>query len=51
MSFMVKDKQTLENYNKKWKKKKRLMSIDFESKTTYGDDDDNKYIKHKNKNI
>ena len=48
MSFMVKDKQPLENYNKKWKKKKRLMSIDFESETTYGDDDDDdKCIKTK----
>ena len=51
MSLMVKDKQLLKNYNKIWKKIERLMSIDFESKTTYGDDDDNKYIKHKNKNI
>ena len=46
MSLMVKDKQLLENYNKIWKKIERLMSIDFESKTTYGDDDD-KYIKTK----
>ena len=43
---MVKDKQLLENYNKIWKKIERLMSIDFDSKTTYGDDDD-KYIKTK----
>ena len=43
MSLMVKDKQLLKNYNKIWKKIERLMSIDFESKTTYGDDD--KYIK------
>ena len=50
MSLMVKDKQLLENYNKIWKKIERLMSIDFESKTTYGDDDDDdddKYIKTK----
>ena len=47
MSLMVKDKQLLENYNKIWKKIERLMSIDFESKTTYGDDDD-RYIKIKN---
>ena len=46
MSLMVKDKQLLENYNKIWKKTERLMSIDFESETTYGDDDD-KYIKTK----
>ena len=37
---MVKDKQLLENYNKIWKKIKELMSINFESETTYGDDDD-----------
>ena len=30
------------------KKIERLMSIDFESETTYGDDDD-KYIKTKTK--
>ena len=52
MSLMVKDKQFLKKYNKIWKKIERLMSIDFESKTTYGDDDDDdddddKYIKTK----
>ena len=41
MSFMVKGKQLLKNYNKTSKKIERLMSIDFDSKTTYGDDDDN----------
>ena len=45
MSLMVKDKELLENYNKTWKKIERLMSIDFDSKTTYGDGD--KYIKTK----
>ena len=45
MSLKVKDKQLLKNYNKIWKKIERLMSIDFYSKTTYGDDD--KYIKKK----
>ena len=45
MSLKVKDKQLLKNYNKIWKKIERLMSIDFDSKTTYGDDD--KYIKTK----
>ena len=45
MSLMVKDKQLLKNYNKIWKKIERLMSIDFDSKTIYGDD--NKYIKTK----
>ena len=43
---MVKDKQLLKNDNKIWKKTEKLMSIDFDSKTTYGDDD-NKYIKTK----
>ena len=47
MSLIIKDKQLSENYNKIWRKKiERLMSIDFESETTYGDDDD-KYIKTK----
>ena len=49
ISLMVKDKQFLKKYNKIWKKIERLMSIDFESKTTFGDDDDDddydKYIK------
>ena len=45
MSLIVKDKHLLENCNKIWKKIERLMSIDFDSKTTYGDDD--KYIKTK----
>ena len=45
MSLKAKDKQLLKNYNKIWKKIERLMSIDFDSKTTYGDDD--KYIKTK----
>ena len=42
---MVEDKQLLENYKKIWKKIKRLMGIDFESKTTYND----KYINTKAK--
>ena len=45
MSLLVKNKQLLKNYNKIWKKIERLMSIDFNSKATYGDDD--KYIKTK----
>ena len=43
MSLMVEDKQLLENYKKIWKKIKRLMGIDFESKATY----DDKYINTK----
>ena len=42
MSLKVKDKQLLKNYNKIRKKIEWLMSIDFDSKPTYGDDD--KYI-------
>ena len=49
MSLMIKDIQLLKSYNKIWKKKKneKLMKIDFNTKTTYGED-----IKtvHKNKN-
>ena len=45
MFLMVKDKQLLKNYNKIWKKIEKLMKIDFNTKTTYGDDD--KYIKTK----
>ena len=43
MSFRVKDKQLLKNYNKIWEKIEKLMKIDFESKPVYGDD--NKYMK------
>ena len=45
MPLKVKDKQLLKNYNKIQKKIEKLMSIDFDSKPTYGDDD--KYIKTK----
>ena len=47
MSLRVEDKQLSKNYNKVWKITERLMSIDFESKPFYGDDD--KYIKTKRK--
>ena len=43
MSLMIKDIQLLKNYNKIWKKIEKFMKIDFNTKTTYGDDD--KYIK------
>ena len=42
---MIKYIQLLNNYNKIWKKIEKLMKIDFNTKTTYGDDD--KYIKPK----
>ena len=34
ISLMVKDKQLLKNYNKIWKKIKKLMKIDFNTETT-----------------
>ena len=43
---MIKDIQLLKSYNKIWKKNEKLMKIDFNTKTTYGDGDD-KYIKRK----
>ena len=45
MSLKVNDKELFKNHNKIWKKIERLMSIDFDSKPVYGDDD--KYIKTK----
>ena len=45
MSLRVNDEQLFKKYSKIWKKVERLMSIDFESKPTYGYDD--KYIKTK----
>ena len=47
MSLMIKDIQLLKSYNKIWKKIEKLMKIDLNTKTTYGEDDD----KYKNKNI
>ena len=44
MSLMINDMQLLKSYNKICKKIEKLMNIDFNTKTTYGDDDD-KYIK------
>ena len=51
MSFRINNnnnnnnKQLLKNYNKIWEKIETLMSIDFESKPVYGNDE--KYIKTK----
>ena len=45
VSFRVINEQLLKNYNKICGKIETLLSIDFESKTVYGDDD--KYIKTK----
>ena len=44
-SLKVKDEQLLKSFNKIWEKIEKLMSIDFDRKPTYGDD--NKYIKTK----
>ena len=43
MSFKVKNKQLLKNYNKIWLKVEKLLKIVFESKLVYGDND--KYIR------
>ena len=44
---MIKDKKiTFKKYNKVWKEIEKLMKIDFNTKTTSGDDE-NKYIKTK----
>ena len=50
MSLMIRDTQFLKSYNKIWEKILKLMKIDFNSKTTYGDDD-GKIHKNENKNI
>ena len=39
MSFIVKKKQLLKKYTKKWKTIEKLMKVNFESKPVYGDDD------------
>ena len=49
MSFRIKDKQLLKNYNRIRDKVEKLMKIDFEIKPVYGDDD--KYIKRKIKHM
>ena len=45
MYLRVDDEQLFKKYNKIWKKVEKLMRIDFESKATYGYDDN--YIKTK----
>ena len=39
MPLMIKDIQLLKSYNEIRKKIEKLMKIDFNTKTTYGDDD------------
>ena len=46
MSLLVKDMQLLKSYSKVWKKIEELMKINFNTETTYGEDDD-KYVKAK----
>ena len=45
MSFRVNKKQLLKNYDKIWENIEKAMSIDFESKPVYSNDE--KYIKTK----
>ena len=49
MFFIIKDKQLLKNFTKIWEKIEKLIRINFESNSVYGDDD--KYVKTKIKNI
>ena len=44
VSLMIKDIQLLKNYSKVWRKIGKLMKIDFNTRPTYGDNDD-KFIK------
>ena len=44
---MVKDMQLLKSYDKIWKTIEKLIKIDFNTKTTYDGDYDDKYIKTK----
>ena len=39
MSLVIKDIRRLKNNNKIWKKIEKLIKIDFNTKTTYGNDD------------
>ena len=45
MSFKISDRQLLKKYNQICKRVEKLLKIEFNSKTVYGDD--NKYIKTK----
>ena len=39
MSFIIKNKQSLKKYTKRWETIEKLVKINFESKRVYGDDD------------
>ena len=43
MSFKISDKKLLKKYNQIWKRVEKLLKIEFDSETVYGDND--KYIK------
>ena len=45
MSFKVSDNKLLKKYNKIWERVSNLLSIKFDSRPVYGDND--KYIKTK----
>ena len=45
MSFKISDKQLLKRYDQIWKRTEKLLTIKFESKLVYGDDE--KFIKTK----
>ena len=45
MSFKISDKQLLKKYNQTWKRVKKLLKIEFDSKPVYGDDDKSIKIK------
>ena len=45
MSFKISDKKLLKKYNQIWKIVEKVLTIEFDSKPVYGDDD--KYIKTK----
>ena len=47
MSLKVKDKKRFKNYNKIGKKIEKIMGIDFHTKPTYGNGNDDNYIKNK----
>ena len=39
MSLKISNKQLLKKYNQIWKRVEKLLKIEFDSKSVYGDDD------------
>ena len=39
MYFMISDKQLLKKYNQIWKRFKKLLKIEFDSESVYGEND------------